>query len=97
MAPTPAGWRLNREVTLTLILTVLGTIVSVIYTLSKLEARVEAVEKAQTEAKIAAAANESKINAKLDDIQDKLDKIQAQFLVQARNDLDYERGRRKAK
>lgn len=88
------SWHLSKEVPIALIGTLLITIVSVAIGWSKMDSRVEAVEKSQVESKLDKSLKENRLDNKLDQIQNDITKIKDQFLEQARSDLLRERGRR---
>lgn len=91
---TKESWHLSKEVPLALIGTLFITIITLAIGWSKMEARVEAVEKTQIELKLDRSFKEVKLDSKLDQIQNDITKIKDQFLDQARSDLIRERTRK---
>lgn len=87
------AWHLSKEVPVALIGTMLTMIVTLSFAWSKMDSRVEAVEKTQARIEIEKAMSESKLDNKLNQIQGDITKIKDQFLLQAQNDLARERER----
>ena len=74
------SWHLSKEVPIALIGTLLVTIVSATFAWSKIDSRIEAVEKAQNESKVSATAADLKLDRKLDLIQTSVAELNTRFM-----------------
>ena len=90
------SWHVSKEISITHLVTTGSVIVAVIYGWSKLEARIDAVEKNQVRVEQTTMLNDAKLDSRLSQIQNDIRGIKDQFLIQAQADLVRERVDRKS-
>ena len=76
------SWHLDKGVPIALIASLLMTIVVTAMAWSKMDARIEAVEKAQAEAKMTSKEDTQRLDRKLDEIQKSISGFREQYLQQ---------------
>ncbi len=85
------AWHLSREVSIAQITAIVSVASGLLISWSKMDSRIDTVEKKQIADAAMAAISDSKIDRQLEAIKNEIANINKQFLVEAQRNLDRER------
>jgi hypothetical protein len=85
------AWHLSREVSITHLVATLSVVSGLIISWSKMDSRIDTIERKQIEAVASMSISDSKIDRQLESIKNEIAAINKQFLVEAQRNLDRER------